>query len=77
MRNHGVHGSIINISSVNGANRLSENIADYCASKASVIQMTKALVGELAKAHIRINSIIPGIISYTAYRLQIKYRRKT
>ncbi|MCC8416028.1 MAG: SDR family oxidoreductase [Rickettsia endosymbiont of Gnoriste bilineata] len=78
MRNHGVHGSIINISSVNGANRLSENIAGYCASKASVIQMTKALVGELAKAHIRINCIIPGIFHtpLTDYKLNTEEKRK-
>ncbi|WP_425362996.1 SDR family NAD(P)-dependent oxidoreductase [Candidatus Tisiphia endosymbiont of Hybos culiciformis] len=78
MRNHGIHGSIINISSVNGANRLCENIAGYCASKASVIQMTKALVGELAKAHIRINCIIPGIFHtpLTDHRLNTEEKRK-
>lgn len=61
MKHNGIHGSIINIASVNGANFLGENSAAYCASKAAVIQLTKALVGELAKEHIRINCISPGL----------------
>jgi len=60
MRNHGIHGSIINIGSVNGANKLVAQIGGYCASKAAVIQLTKALVGELAEHNIRINCINPG-----------------
>lgn len=61
MKGHGIHGSIINIASVNGANRLESNRAGYCASKAAVMQLTKALVGELSKEHIRINCILPGL----------------
>ncbi|MFU7501036.1 MAG: SDR family NAD(P)-dependent oxidoreductase [Candidatus Tisiphia sp.] len=78
MKNHEIHGTIINIASVNGENRLRENIAGYCASKASVIQMTKALVGELATAHIRINCIIPGIFHtpLTDYKLSTEKQRK-
>lgn len=41
-----IAGSIINIASVNGANRLRTDLTGYFASKAAVIQMTKALVGE-------------------------------
>jgi NAD(P)-dependent dehydrogenase (short-subunit alcohol dehydrogenase family) len=62
MKKHKVSGSIINISSVNGNNKLIDEISGYAASKAAVIQMTKALVGELSKANIRINCIAPGII---------------
>lgn len=61
MKNKNIHGSIINIASVCGANRLRANLTGYCASKAAVIQMTKALVGELATANIRINCIAPGL----------------
>lgn len=46
MKEKKIEGSIINISSVNGANRLTYNIAAYCAAKAGVIQLTKALAGE-------------------------------
>ena len=61
MKNKLIEGSIINISSVCGANRLRSNLTGYCASKAAVIQMTKALVGELATFNIRINCIAPGL----------------
>ena len=60
MKRRGTHGSIINISSVNGANYLQANRVGYCASKAAVIQMTKALVGELSPSKIRVNCIVPG-----------------
>lgn len=61
MKQHGLAGSIINISSVNATDYLYPNRAGYCASKAAIIQMTKALVGELGDAGIRINCIIPGL----------------
>lgn len=61
MKKQAIHGSIINISSINGANKVREGIAAYASSKAAVIQLTKALVGELAAQHIRINCICPGL----------------
>lgn len=61
MKKYSVSGSIINISSVNGTNKLIDDLAGYAASKAAVIHMTKALVGELSKANIRINCIAPGL----------------
>lgn len=71
MKQHNIQGSIINISSVNGANRLREEVAGYAASKAAVIQMTKALVGELSPVGIRINCIAPGLFHtpLTDYKL--------
>lgn len=71
MKNHAILGSIINIASINGANKLREELTGYAASKAAVIQMTKALVGELSKANIRINCIAPGIFHtpLTDYKL--------
>ena len=78
MREHQIHGSVINIGSINGANRLSENIAGYCASKAAIMQMTKALTGELARANIRINCIVPGLFhtARTQERLNTEVNRK-
>jgi NAD(P)-dependent dehydrogenase (short-subunit alcohol dehydrogenase family) len=61
MKKNKIQGSIINIASVNGANRLREDMTGYASSKAAVIQMTKALVGELSKENIRINCIAPGL----------------
>ena len=61
MKNKGINGSIVNVSSVCGAHKLRGSLTAYCASKAAVIQMTKSLVGELATAKIRINCIVPGL----------------
>lgn len=60
MKQHEIHGSIINIGSVNGQALPAKNGAAYSASKAAVIHLTKTLVGELSPYHIRINCISPG-----------------
>lgn len=71
MKQHSIAGSIINLSSVNGANKLREQLTGYAVSKAAVIQMTKALVGELSRVNIRINCIAPGLFHtpLTDYKL--------
>ena len=53
------NGKIINISSTNGINCFSPESADYDASKAGVIILTKDLAKELAPK-IQVNSIAPG-----------------
>ena len=62
MKTHHIQGSIINIASVNGINKLRHGITAYAASKAAVVQLTKALVGELSPYRIRINCLAPGVI---------------
>jgi NAD(P)-dependent dehydrogenase (short-subunit alcohol dehydrogenase family) len=52
-------GKIINISSVAGVMGIGTN-AVYCASKAGVIMMTRALANELAPHGINVNCISPG-----------------
>ena len=78
MKEHGVAGSIIKISSIAGANYSREGLSGYCASKAAVIQITKCLVGELAEAKIRINAILPRTIitPMTEYRVGTELGRK-
>lgn len=78
MKKNAIRGSIINISSVNGADYLYPGRAGYCASKAAIIQMTKALVGELGDAGIRINCIVPGLVRTpaTEYKLQTEEQRR-
>lgn len=52
-------GSIINIASAVGISAQAYNAA-YCATKAGLIQMTKALAMEYMHSGIRINAIAPG-----------------
>lgn len=54
-------GKIINIASISGQSA-SPLIASYCASKAGVIQLTRALALEWARYRINVNAIGPGYI---------------
>ncbi len=55
-------GRIVNISSLGGIRPWAEHV-HYCASKAGVIMMTKALAKALAP-RITVNSVAPGVISF-------------
>ena len=55
------HGRIINISSVSGLMGLAGQ-ANYAASKAGLIGMTKSLARELAGRNITVNVVAPGFI---------------
>ena len=54
-------GSIVNISSILGL-RVAAQIPAYVASKAALIQLTKAMALELARHRIRVNALAPGYI---------------
>jgi len=55
-------GAIVNISSRN-AFRSSVNNAAYDASKAALVALTRTAAGELARDHIRVNAVCPGVIA--------------
>lgn len=54
-------GSIINIASVLGIQPIGA-LSTYCASKAGLIQLTRAMGLELGKTGVRVNAIAPGYI---------------
>ncbi len=55
-------GRIINISSIVGTTG-NPGQANYCASKAGIIGMTKSLAQELASRSITVNAVAPGFIA--------------
>ena len=55
-------GVIVNVASVVGGVRGNAGQANYAASKAGVVALTKSLAKEYASRNIRINSVSPGFI---------------
>lgn len=65
-------GKIINMSSVFAQIVMNER-APYCASKAGVSQLTKALASEWAKYNINVNAVAPGYIKTTENEGRVRH----
>jgi len=61
MADRGTGGVIVNIASILGI-RVAGGVPAYCASKAGMIHLTKAMALELARHRIRVNALAPGYI---------------
>jgi NAD(P)-dependent dehydrogenase (short-subunit alcohol dehydrogenase family) len=61
MVDEGREGSIVNIASILGI-RPAGGVAPYAASKAGLVQLTRALALEWARHRIRVNAIAPGYV---------------
>ncbi|AHE52990.1 SDR family NAD(P)-dependent oxidoreductase [Sphingomonas sanxanigenens] len=59
---HDGGGTIVNVASILGE-RVSKGLAAYAASKAGLIQLTKAMALEWAPLGIRVNALAPGYIA--------------
>lgn len=57
----GAPGAIVNIASILGL-RVAGNTSAYAASKAGLIQLTRAMALELARHRIRVNALCPGYV---------------
>ncbi len=69
-------GSIIHVSSV-GAIAAQEHASIYCATKAALVMLAKAMALELAPHNIRVNCVSPGDIDTKQAGATGNYSRKT
>ncbi len=66
-------GSIINISSMVGEKGAAGQVA-YSMTKGAVSSLTKSAAKELAKAHIRVNAVAPGMVGSERFECEMEKR---
>lgn len=77
MVRQGRGGSIITTASMSGhIINVPQPVGHYCASKAAVIHLTKAMAVELAPHNIRVNSVSPGYIHTELIEPLAEYHRQ-
>jgi 3-oxoacyl-[acyl-carrier protein] reductase len=58
----GQFGRVVNIASIVGAERANPGQANYAASKAGLVAMTKTVAAEVARRGVTVNAVAPGLI---------------
>jgi 3-oxoacyl-[acyl-carrier protein] reductase len=58
----GRFGRVVNIASIVGAERANPGQANYAASKAGLVAMTKTVATEVARRGVTVNAVAPGLI---------------
>jgi 3-oxoacyl-[acyl-carrier protein] reductase len=58
----GRFGRVVNIASIVGAERANPGQANYAASKAGLVAMTKTVAAEVARRGVTVNAVAPGLI---------------
>jgi sorbose reductase len=77
MVRQGRGGAIITTASMSGhIINIPQQVGHYCASKAAVIHLTKAMAVELAPHNIRVNSVSPGYIRTELVEPLAEYHRQ-
>ena len=56
------YGRVVNIASIVGAERANPGQANYAASKAGLVAMTKTVAAEVARRNVTVNAVAPGLI---------------
>lgn len=71
----GTGGSIINLASIAALRHFGPNIAAYAASKAGIIKFTQVTAVQYAKKHIRMNTIVPGLMNTPLVEVRLAGQR--
>jgi 3-oxoacyl-[acyl-carrier protein] reductase len=58
----GRFGRVVNIASIVGTERANPGQANYAASKAGLVAMTKTVAAEVARRNVTVNAVAPGLI---------------
>ena len=56
------YGRVVNIASIVGGVRANPGQANYAASKAGLVAMTKTVAAEVARRNVTVNAVAPGLI---------------
>lgn len=71
----GSGSSIVNLASIAGVRHFGANVVAYAASKAGVIKLSQVTAVQYAPKHIRVNTVIPGLMHTPLVESRLAYQR--